>query len=838
MFNRTVIINLARREDKRQNMVDQMDYLKTNNINMNHEFFVAIDGNNNEELQQFSYNLLNWSDPNSGKSITRGEVGCALSHYSVWKKIVDDVQSGLLPEDCKVLILEDDVVFGDVFVKKCQEYLDEITNSYDMIYIHRKPFDIINEVKITPHISKALKSYWLCAYVLTYSGARKLVNSNFLDALIPVDEFVPIMYGSVVSGYNKYYEKYERLHCLAMCPSIVRLTSSAFYDSETFHSNPPEDSYNDEILVIYHGSGLDDGYTRLVNYCQLYGMKLIKFSECDSNYDIQKYLIDLDDPDKLIIVIINTGITCNIFPVGSPSEISNIMHNMITRPIIGAVVDNLKIYISTAEKFITVNDIIKGDIPYVKDARAKIMLNVTNEDSIVFNTKKSRIISKLHSTTPCILYSDHNNVYLNQCENYTGRNWNEYYGYCPPKNIHTFPRIYIALNNITISCELDYPQELLFIDKTVLKTDTDFQNSINNFKNSGYDYYFYVSEENVLTNPNVLHELLESDKSIIAPILVKPDSWWTNFWGDLKETGFYKRSHDYKLIIDRKRTGCWNVPYINGVFLVNRNVFNKVPNIYLDSSELDIDMRFCKNLRDNGVHMYAINSNIYGYIGTSEKINSEVTLFDVATRQKEWEKKYLHPKFNENLSNLQNHEYKELCDGIYSFPLFSETFCQEIIQLSEKTGGWSGGKDNHADSRLGQGYYENVPTVDIQLFQMKLDQQWNFIVRNYIAAVARVLYNNYKTKDVNLAFVVKYDVEGQQALSPHHDASTYTVNIALNRGDGIDYNGGGCRFVRQNFVLKNQPVGTCSIHPGRLTAYHEGLPVTEGTRFILVSFIN
>ena len=87
-----------------------------------------------------------------------------------------------------------------------------------------------------------------------------------------------------------------------------------------------------------------------------------------------------------------------------------------------------------------------------------------------------------------------------------------------------------------------------------------------------------------------------------------------------------------------------------------------------------------------------------------------------------------------------------------------------------------------------------------------------------------------------MAFVVKYTPDNQAGLSPHHDSSTYTINIALN--DSSKYNGGGCRFIRQNFVLKNQLVGMCCMHPGRLTAYHEGLPVTSGIRYILVSFIN
>lgn len=38
----------------------------------------------------------------------------------------------------------------------------------------------------------------------------------------------------------------------------------------------------------------------------------------------------------------------------------------------------------------------------------------------------------------------------------------------------------------------------------------------------------------------------------------------------------------------------------------------------------------------------------------------------------------------------------------------------------------------------------------------------------------------------DLAFVVRYKPDEQPSLRPHHDASTFTINIALNQG-GIDY---------------------------------------------------
>lgn len=109
-------------------------------------------------------------------------------------------------------------------------------------------------------------------------------------------------------------------------------------------------------------------------------------------------------------------------------------------------------------------------------------------------------------------------------------------------------------------------------------------------------------------------------------------------------------------------------------------------------------------------------------------------------------------------------------------------------------------------------------------------------------------------------FVVKYHPQGQASLRPHHDSSTFTINVALSR-PGIDHEvhvghssgdvcvcvvyiivlslqGGGCRFVRYNCSVTQTKIGWTFMHPGRLTHWHEGLAVTKGTRYIMVSFID
>lgn len=88
-----------------------------------------------------------------------------------------------------------------------------------------------------------------------------------------------------------------------------------------------------------------------------------------------------------------------------------------------------------------------------------------------------------------------------------------------------------------------------------------------------------------------------------------------------------------------------------------------------------------------------------------------------------------------------------------------------------------------------------------------------------------------------LAFVVRYRPGEQDHLKPHNDASTYTLNIALNTPQ-VDFEGGGCRFIRYNCSILSNKKGWGTIHPGRLTHLHEGLKVTKGTRYIFVSFID
>ena len=52
----------------------------------------------------------------------------------------------------------------------------------------------------------------------------------------------------------------------------------------------------------------------------------------------------------------------------------------------------------------------------------------------------------------------------------------------------------------------------------------------------------------------------------------------------------------------------------------------------------------------------------------------------------------------------------------------------------------------------------------------------------------------------------------------------------------VDFEGGGTNYVKQNTVVRGKK-GYAVLHPGRLTHYHEGLPITKCNRYILISFV-
>lgn len=351
------------------------------------------------------------------------------------------------------------------------------------------------------------------------------------------------------------------------------------------------------------------------------------------------------------------------------------------------------------------------------------------------------------------------------------------------------------------------------------------------------EYFFSIDVDVVLKNEDTLKILTELNKAFIAPMMTKPGRLWTNFWGALSADGYYARSEDYVDIVQGSRVGLWNVPYVYNIFLVKADVLRtdlKAPDLF-ESATLDPDMAFCANVRNKGVFMFVTNMHTFGRVLSVEnyQINHlHNDLWQIFENPVDWEERYIH----KNYSKIMRDNLVETpCPDVYWFPVLNEVGCNHLVEEMENFGQWSGGAN--MDNRI-QGGYENVPTIDIHMIQVGFEKEWRKFLVDYIAPVTEKMFPGYyTTAHFDLAFVVRYKPDEQPALRPHHDASTFTVNIALNQV-GIDYQGGGCRFLRYNCSVKAPRKGWALMHPGRLTHYHEGLPTIEGVRYIAVSFVD
>ncbi|XP_072314667.1 multifunctional procollagen lysine hydroxylase and glycosyltransferase LH3 isoform X2 [Eucyclogobius newberryi] len=358
-------------------------------------------------------------------------------------------------------------------------------------------------------------------------------------------------------------------------------------------------------------------------------------------------------------------------------------------------------------------------------------------------------------------------------------------------------------------------------------------------KDPGCDYFFSIDSDVALTNPDTLRLLIQENRSVIAPVLSKHGKLWSNFWGALSPEGFYSRSEDYIEIVQAKRTGVWNVPYLTQVYLIQGSVLrSKLSHVQLFSDkDLDPDMVFCRSVRDQGVFMFVSNRDEFGRLVSTTNFNTtrlHPDMWQIFDNPVDWREKYISQNYSKIFEDEKNF-VEEPCPDVYWFPAFSERMCDDLVETMEDNGQWSGGTNK--DERLAGGY-ENVPTVDIHMNQIGFEKEWLKFLKEYIVPVTEKLYPGYYPKaQAVMNFVVRYRPDEQPSLRPHHDSSTFTINIALNRKD-IDYQGGGCRFLRYDCKVEAPRKGWSFMHPGRLTHYHEGLPVTQGTRYIMVSFVD
>ncbi|EDW79565.2 uncharacterized protein Dwil_GK20548 [Drosophila willistoni] len=409
----------------------------------------------------------------------------------------------------------------------------------------------------------------------------------------------------------------------------------------------------------------------------------------------------------------------------------------------------------------------------------------------------------------------------------------------PKKSIHLFIYSNVELHDAAVKSFVNQNKDSYASAKYVLSTDElderrARQLALEQAKRHHSDYIFNVDGESHIDDAEVLRELLRLNKQFVAPLFAKYHELWSNFWGALSDSGYYARSHDYVDIVKRDLIGMFNVPHVTSIYLIKHSAFDV---INFNHKEYDPDMALSESLRNAGIFMYISNQRYFGHLINTDNFNSTLVRPDfhtLFTNRYDWTEKYIHPNYSLQLN--ESTIIPQPCPDVFWFQIVTDDFCDDLVAIMESHGGWSDG--SNSDKRL-EGGYEAVPTRDIHMKQVGLESLYLKFLQLFVRPLQEKVFLGYYHNPPRslMNFMVRYRPDEQPSLRPHHDSSTYTINIAMNKA-GIDYEGGGCRFLRYNCSVTDTKKGWMLMHPGRLTHFHEGLLVTNGTRYIMISFID
>ena len=180
------VLNLERDKEKRHFMEEQLKRL-----GKPYQIVEAVDGKklSADDLQFYSRKM---ALTDFGRELSPGELGCALSHIKMWRRILE--------EDLKeVLILEDDAHIGHALFNVLA-HRDRMPADYQHINFSTRarqiPFgDFITDIyRASKH---AERPYLTSAYLITQEGAQFLLDF-VIPIYMPIDNFISI------SGIKSY----------------------------------------------------------------------------------------------------------------------------------------------------------------------------------------------------------------------------------------------------------------------------------------------------------------------------------------------------------------------------------------------------------------------------------------------------------------------------------------------------------------------------------------------------------------------------------------------------------------------------------------------------------
>lgn len=150
-----------------------------------------------------------------------------------------------------------------------------------------------------------------------------------------------------------------------------------------------------------------------------------------------------------------------------------------------------------------------------------------------------------------------------------------------------------------------------------------------------YDVLVTLDPCVMLTNNSTLRWLaFVHAPGVVAPMMVRPKSQWTNFWAAVSDRGFYRHHDDFddivarRIVVPEKENAVYpwhaliNVPYVRNVYAVPRDLIPAMRGAYTFTdgrtggphASTDPDVTFAANMRDKRIFMYVLNTQMWGHL--------------------------------------------------------------------------------------------------------------------------------------------------------------------------------------------------------------------------------
>jgi FkbM family methyltransferase len=167
------IINLERRSDRKKDTMKKLVHAGVSSDD--YEFIKAVDGSLLEPTSKLKHLFRN-NDFGS----RRGVIGCALSHYNLWKRLVNDSQHEYY------VIMEDDFILCSNFKKQLETL--KINNEFatrEVLFLgyhmfeKNRNYDVYNLVSDEVAVTELNKDIYIggyFAYSINKNGAKKLLE--------------------------------------------------------------------------------------------------------------------------------------------------------------------------------------------------------------------------------------------------------------------------------------------------------------------------------------------------------------------------------------------------------------------------------------------------------------------------------------------------------------------------------------------------------------------------------------------------------------------------------------------------------------------------------------